>query len=511
MNATNAMFHLDAAARSVPEPTFPPDALNSDVSDILRATRPFLDTDRDVIIPNIEDLRRQVSTMSVYSSALAPVRRLSIDVLKSVFREIQISQWQTISRPNWTSLEFSQGPWTLSHVCSAWRDVILSYPKLWSHIVFGSGVSFAFNRPGAYSRIPVALEAMITRSEQCPLDIVFRLDFDYDEDMAEKVFAMILEESHRWRTLGLLIPLHFLERLKVVRRRIPCLESLTLHSWETLQAGRAELAEDIRSLFADAHGLRNITLHGNYGHSDLIFPRHITHLATSVGDVSNLGIYQSLVECHLQIEYGPTGNSDIPLPLHIFLPNVQRLLVPSLRMLAHFCLPSLRDLTFTHDVSDIRGSIEVVNDFLFRSRCSLTRLAFYSAYEDNQILIQDSLLFMDTVVCLEVGLRVTGDDKDILNALTSDKFLPNLQDLHLFHFGMSSSQTFLIALVMSCRQHLLTVKVSCSASEDVKRLNEQFAPIQHWPGQHFIAAMERNDRIWHFGNFILSNLDDEDD
>lgn len=110
MNATNVMFHLDAAARSIPEPTFPSDALNSDVSDILRATRPFLDTDRDVIIPKIEDLRRQVSiydtllnrideirsevqsrrnavqkAMSVYSSTLAPVRRLPADVLNLCF------------------------------------------------------------------------------------------------------------------------------------------------------------------------------------------------------------------------------------------------------------------------------------------------------------------------------------------------------------------------------------------------------------------------------------------
>lgn len=177
-------------------------------------------------------------------------------------------------------------------------------------------------------------------------------------------------------------------------------------------------------------------------------------------------------------------------------------------MLAHFCLPSLHDLTLTHDISDVRGSIEVVNDFLFRSRCSLTRLAFYSAYEDNQILIQDSLLFMDTLVCLEVRLRVTGDDEDVLNALTSDKFLPNLQDLHLFNFRMSSSQNFLITMVMSCRPHLRSVKVSCSAPKDVKSRHEQFAPIQHRPGQHFISAMTRDNRMWHFGNFILFNLDD---
>lgn len=46
MDATDAILHLDAVARSIPKPVFPPDALNSQVSGILRAT-PFLDTDRD--------------------------------------------------------------------------------------------------------------------------------------------------------------------------------------------------------------------------------------------------------------------------------------------------------------------------------------------------------------------------------------------------------------------------------------------------------------------------------
>ncbi|KAK0494694.1 hypothetical protein EDD18DRAFT_352745 [Armillaria luteobubalina] len=183
--------------------------------------------------------------------------------------------------------------------------------------------------------------------------------------------------------------LDFLERLKVVRGRIPCLQSLVLRSCEILQAGRAELPGDIRGLFADAPRLRNVILHGAvYSHGNLIFPHHITHLATSDGTVSNLGAYQSPVECHLHIEY----NRNISLHLHIFLPNVQRLLVPTFRMLANFCLPPLHDLTFTHSVSCVLGSIELAKDFLHRSQCSLTRLAIYSAYRDNRILIQDSLI-----------------------------------------------------------------------------------------------------------------------
>ncbi|PBK68912.1 hypothetical protein ARMSODRAFT_914109 [Armillaria solidipes] len=538
MNVTNAMFHLDAAARSIPEPTFPPDALNDHIPAILRATRPFLDTDRDWIIPNIDDLRQQVSVydtlldrideirsevqsrrdavhkaMVVYSSALAPVRRLPVDVLRTVFREIQLSEWRTTSwLPLPQALDFSQGPWTLSHVCGAWRDVVLSYPQLWSHIVlrFRSTLSVINPLAEVYSpprHILVALQAMILRSEQCPLDIVFELRFDHEKDMAKTVFAMILEVSHRWRTLELRISLDLLERLKVVHGKIPCLQSLTLHTLDASQTGRSELPEDIRSLFADAPRLQNITLPGTYGLGDFIFPLHITHLAAPVENVSNLGVYQSLVECHLEIAHRPSTNPDISLPLHIFLPNVRRLFVSSLRMLARLCLPSLNDLAFIRGVADatIRRSVQVVNDFLRRSRCSLTRLASGCPNGGNQILVHDSLLFMDTVVCLEVD--VFWDNEDIFNALASDKFLPNLQHLRLFGFMMSPSQDLLTAMIMSRRRHLRSVKVSCSNPADVESVNQQLAPIQQ-PGQHFIAALhEQDDRIWQFGNFNRSDFE----
>ncbi|SJK98653.1 uncharacterized protein ARMOST_01922 [Armillaria ostoyae] len=349
----------------------------------------------------------------------------------------------------------------------------------------------------------VALKAVILRSEQCPLDIVFELRFDHEKDMAKTVFAMILEVSHRWRTLELRVSLDLLERLKVVRGKIPCLESLTLHTLDTSQTGRSELPEDIRSLFADVPRLQNITLPGTYGLGDFIFPLHITHLAAPVENVSNLGVYQSLVECHLEIAHRPSTNPDISLPLHIFLPNVRRLFVSSLRILAHLCLPSLNDFAITRDegAESIRQYVPIVNDFLRRSRCTLTRFA--SPHGCNDILRQASPLLMDTVVCLEVGL-FNGEDDNILNALASDGFLPNLQ--HLLLFGpMWPSSNFLTAIITSCRRHLRSVILYCPTYDDVERANKQFAPMQG-PGQHFIGALE-GQGCSRYGNFNRSDLD----
>ncbi len=166
MNTTDAMFHLDAAAHSVPEPVLPPDTLNSQISGILRAVRPFLDTDRDWILQNIELFQQQISvydtllyrideiksemqhhrdvvhkSLVAYSSTLAPIRRLPLKfsvlcfatyILRCGTRSPQAGRRQR----RW---DFSQGPWKLSHVCGAWRDIALSYPQLWSHILLRFG------------------------------------------------------------------------------------------------------------------------------------------------------------------------------------------------------------------------------------------------------------------------------------------------------------------------------------------------------------------------------------
>ncbi|KAK0494568.1 hypothetical protein EDD18DRAFT_348603 [Armillaria luteobubalina] len=188
MNATDsAMFHLDAVVRSIPEPVLPPDALNSRISGILRATCPFLDTNCDWILQNTEVLQQQISVydalldridevrsemqrrrdvvhepLAAYSSTLVPIRRLPVDLLQTVFREIQLSMWSDRgSLKDHQMLDFSQGPWKLGHVCGAWRDIVLSYPQLWSHII----LHFRKNHPAEtpYHIVP-ALKAMIIRS-----------------------------------------------------------------------------------------------------------------------------------------------------------------------------------------------------------------------------------------------------------------------------------------------------------------------------------------------------------
>ncbi|KAK0449752.1 uncharacterized protein EV420DRAFT_1646745 [Desarmillaria tabescens] len=463
------------------------------------------------------------SKVSVYDTLLDrideiktkhPSDSLPSDVLRSIFREIQISQWQNAGKAKHKDevLDFSQGPWVLSHVCGAWRDIVISYHQLWSHII----LHFPYHSIGSLGerRFPPrhgytidALKVVIHHSERYPLEIEFNVDPGGDEDMAVEALSVIAEESYRWRTLKLHTFLRLLERLKVVRGRIPCLESFTLNASDITQSGREDLLENTQRIFAEAPRLQKVTLRGPSGVGDLMLPLHITHLATYANNACNLGVYWSLVECHLMTR--PRDDQDIrSLPLNIHLPNVRCLFVSSLRILAHLCLPSLNNLTVYHTNTHIDANtrdVQIVNDFIRRSRCSLSKLVFRSSNIDDQIFIRESLLFMDTLVFLEIMFLWIGATFD---ALTPVGFLPNLQHLRLFCYDIPSSQDTLIAMISSHSQNLRSVKIYCCDPEDADNISRHIAPLQK-PGQHFIITHGPRDETsgLQFGKFTHSDLD----
>ncbi len=106
--------------------------------------------------------------------------------------------------------------------CTRYLEGYRSYPQ---HIILHFR---AIHRTETPYHTVLALKAMILRSAQHPLDIMFELNFHHDESAAVRAFSVILEESYRWRSMDLQISLTLLERLNVVRGKIPCLESLTM-------------------------------------------------------------------------------------------------------------------------------------------------------------------------------------------------------------------------------------------------------------------------------------------
>ncbi|KAK0494583.1 hypothetical protein EDD18DRAFT_349780 [Armillaria luteobubalina] len=345
-----------------------------------------------------------------------------------------------------------------------------------------------------------ALQAMLLRSGQHPLDIAFAAVCSGNEDAAIKALPMIIKESYRCRSMDLHISLTLLKQSKAVRGKIPCLESLNM-TIAALRSDREELPSDVRSMFIDAPRLRKVTLHDVFDLGDFSIPLHITHLASFMRKVSNLEAYQSLVECHLIAKTQPDPNF---YPLHsVYLPNVRRLFVLSPDLLVYLCLPSLEDVNISclGDMSDTRAIVLTMNEFVCRSRCTLVSLvldhpvAFHQVFITSCVLLMDSLISLDVTPCrnVEVGF--------LIDALVSPEFLPRLQHVSLPEFDLLWDPLPTMLRIRS--QYLRTVKIYGITPYDIDRSNQRLALL--WPsGLPIVVSVEQSD-FWHvisyFGNF----------
>ncbi len=156
------------------------------------------------------------------------------------------------------------------------------------------------------------------------------------------------------------------------------------------------------------------------------------------------------------------------------------------------------------NTSDIHVVVLVMNEFVHRSRCTLTSLAIHNPVAFHQVFIQDCLLLMDSLVSLEISLFWNVEVKVIFDALASIKFLTNLQHLSLWIPYVQPSQWVpLTAMISSRGQYLRSIRISCGSSGDVERINEHLAPL--WPpGLPMVVSMERNvnyDAISRLGKF----------
>lgn len=209
------------------------------------------------------------------------------------------------------------------------------------------------------------------------------------------------------------------------------------------------------------------------------------------GHVPNLERYQSLVACDLETDDGI--DDEINFPRRIHLPKVRSLFVSSARILAQLCLPSLVGLMVCSNnaVPEVYTAVRIVNGFIYHSRCSLTHLTTDVFVFADQVFAKDCVSSMYTLVCLEIGLL--WDMEDIFNASASTEFLPNLQHLILQLFAAIQPTLWdsFTAMISSRSQYLRSIRILCSAFDDVESINERLAPLQP-PGLQLTVSMRGN-------------------
>ncbi|KAJ7779022.1 hypothetical protein B0H16DRAFT_802651 [Mycena metata] len=141
--------------------------------------------------------------ISEYSSLIAPIRRLNLDVLSILFLDPDIHQEVKIGRRTLTLVRNPYNPLVLASVSYHWRSVIMETPELWSRIRVRSWLG----QSGLDH-----LQRCVRNSKDFPLSLVLDLATGV-HDM--RIMNEVMLCAERWRVLDVSIKtgerIHFLD------------------------------------------------------------------------------------------------------------------------------------------------------------------------------------------------------------------------------------------------------------------------------------------------------------
>jgi F-box-like len=169
-------------------------------------------------------------------------------------------------------------PLVIGSVCSTWRNLALSTPKLWSRI--------SLKLDGRNSDLDYEiLDEWISRSGRSPLSI--HLWIGKDETPADDILYMFADCCERWRDIYLALPLHLYDNFDLIHGNLPLLTTLCLD----LRVGNAKGG---LQQFSIAPRLCDVGLHGYHrGLIDIPFD-HVKNLSLSEIDNS---LCQEILSC----------------------------------------------------------------------------------------------------------------------------------------------------------------------------------------------------------------------
>ncbi len=218
-----------------PEPQLQPlkatEGSDSLVSQILRGSRPFLESDHAPINDEIAKLEHlgswynaQLHTvrkfLEVRKSIFAPVRRLPRDILLEIFHSVSDSWWQDAEEDFiiHDSLDMTGPLWVLGSVCGLWRDILRTSPASWARCL---SVKSPFSK-----HAPEILQTYLERTGEHPLSLV-AICYSSNRAADGKIMSLLVQSSYQWRNVCIRTYAYHMHHLKSVSH-FPLLQTIEI-------------------------------------------------------------------------------------------------------------------------------------------------------------------------------------------------------------------------------------------------------------------------------------------
>ncbi|KAF7357958.1 hypothetical protein MVEN_00842400 [Mycena venus] len=186
----------------------------------------------------IDKLTEERNNLSIYvdghKALISPVRRLPLDIIEEIFVACIPTHRNCV-------MSASEAPVLLGRICSSWRTISLSTPRLWAklHIVEPSRWRFGSSNALVDDKVAQRLDTMkmwLGRSGQCPLSISLQSGPDYDSppstptETSGQFLQELIPFARRWQHIRLAMsPVVFKELAHLTAEDVPMLESVAVH------------------------------------------------------------------------------------------------------------------------------------------------------------------------------------------------------------------------------------------------------------------------------------------
>lgn len=422
---------------------------------------------------------------------VSAVVRLPRELLEEVFRLTLSSKehhWHLKYLPPSTDAFVTNGsPWTLTYVCSRWRDIAMTTAALWATL----DIDLKMVEASSNVQWSHLLETCLYRSREHPLSINIswadpeRLHVYTWNDTIDHVLSVLMSTTHRWVSLYASLPRKCFLRMNATHHQFPVLQRADI--------GESHYDEDLDTagkyaFLSRAPRLRFLAFGYN---TELSSTELLTSKAPFCAWIQYLTIYNqdplgtaqialqscpNLCNIYVSVE-GPMGPiEDDPVVQHRQLESITMDLRPyvldwSSNPFAYFkqlVTPSLHTLILRADAISVQvdykleSAPEYITRFIERSQCTITRLRldYMPVYEDG---FMDLLAVIPSIETLELmpldDLYMTNDyplylSSTFLECLTlsseatstaDNPLLPSLQtltlmDRHDFNSGMTAAK-----------------------------------------------------------------------
>ncbi|KAK0438831.1 hypothetical protein EV421DRAFT_1823506 [Armillaria borealis] len=374
------------------------------------------------LIVRLQAEKQQIrSCLNAQRSLMAPVRRIPVDVLLHIFKLVCMNERSTL---------LPQGPpWVLGQVCCWWRNIVTTYPILWSSI--RGGLKYLT------SRTPEILQRALELSCECPLHLELDLygNGSYDETFVRQVVALIVHNSSRWESVIFTWTPRILPLFSGVYGRLPLLRSLRAtfqNVWSIVQG-------PLYSFFSVAPSLTEMKTSGLAFQS---FPVPVSQLKSFHGCFSDVReVHDLLGQIPGLLNFGitnvvlvPDKNNSPP----IFHEHIRTITCRGdvLKCLGSATFPALEEIDGEeHDWTD--EAVDIADRITQRSCCSIRTFRAGVIYPFARLFTLSSIKLSLTALTLLVykGRWDMTDHVGLFNALavnvTSHCLLPFLRELTL--------------------------------------------------------------------------------